>query len=786
MMKKIVGLMLLVLGCASGFAQYPVKQSIGSKATEVFSKGILRADSGYVQTVFSDTTAANQGYIKNIAGITIRVADTVYFRNAATTKWLPFHSVAGTLGWSLAGNEGTTPSNFIGTTDEASMRIKTNDIERIYIDSLTGNVGINRTPINPISSYKLEVGGTGSLGKFVSDIGFTELRFQNTNHTSNIGDYLEGLKFYSNSNSIPALTMGPNTTIGDTAGTAKFYGPLLINTYPNNVGINIWKGADPSLDANTGLGVHTLDSLRRATVDLLTGVLPDTATVGAAFQSQYNTAIGANALENAKYCSDNTAVGAQSLQQNIDGFYNVGVGHHSLRVNIHGWKNTSIGTFSLFNNVNGTSNTALGFRAMRGNVNGNYNTVSGEDALYADSIGMHNSVYGYYAVRSGYSGSYNSVFGSKAGNNISGNHNSIFGYLSAYNLTTGTNNIIIGDSTAITLNTGSNNTIIGGSVNSISSSLSNNIILADGAGNIKAQHTGTNWLLTGRVGIDATPISAHKLSVAGRIGGDTYGDSYVEFPVSGHTIVSANNDVRLGYSQTFAVKQTGEVGIGTTSPDASAVLDIASTTKGLLIPRLTNDEMNAVSSPATGLQIFNTTNSAIYFYDGSAWRTMANIYVADGTLTGKRTLTGGGNSLRFTGLDSFTVSTDVSTYNTTMYLDGQYGLLLEYEGALAFKVDNGSGVPTTSLGGNLLFESSFGDKNIGGGASANPAEINFTGALHPVPATQSVKWLSGSGTPEGSVQASVGSLYTRTDGGAGTTLYVKESGSNTTTGWVAK
>lgn len=46
-------------------------------------------------------------------------------------------------------------------------------------------------------------------------------------------------------------------------------------------------------------------------------------------------------------------------------------------------------------------------------------------------------------------------------------------------------------------------------------------------------------------------------------------------------------------------------------------------------------------------------------------------------------------------------------------------------------------------------------------------------------------WTSGTGTPEGAVTASVGSMYTRTDGGAGTTLYIKESGAGTT-GWVAK
>jgi len=48
-----------------------------------------------------------------------------------------------------------------------------------------------------------------------------------------------------------------------------------------------------------------------------------------------------------------------------------------------------------------------------------------------------------------------------------------------------------------------------------------------------------------------------------------------------------------------------------------------------------------------------------------------------------------------------------------------------------------------------------------------------------------VTWACGAGTPEGAVTAPVGSLFTRTDGGASTTLYVKESGTGNT-GWVAK
>jgi hypothetical protein len=53
------------------------------------------------------------------------------------------------------------------------------------------------------------------------------------------------------------------------------------------------------------------------------------------------------------------------------------------------------------------------------------------------------------------------------------------------------------------------------------------------------------------------------------------------------------------------------------------------------------------------------------------------------------------------------------------------------------------------------------------------------------PGAGTATWTSGTGTPEGSLTATVGSLYTRTDGGATTTLYIKESGTGNT-GWVAK
>ena len=67
-----------------------------------------------------------------------------------------------------------------------------------------------------------------------------------------------------------------------------------------------------------------------------------------------------------------------------------------------------------------------------------------------------------------------------------------------------------------------------------------------------------------------------------------------------------------------------QVGIGTTTPDASAALDITSTTKGLLIPRMTAAQRDAISSPATGLMIYQTDGTVgFYYYNGSSWAEVA-------------------------------------------------------------------------------------------------------------------------------------------------------------------
>jgi hypothetical protein len=59
-----------------------------------------------------------------------------------------------------------------------------------------------------------------------------------------------------------------------------------------------------------------------------------------------------------------------------------------------------------------------------------------------------------------------------------------------------------------------------------------------------------------------------------------------------------------------------QVGIGTATPSVSSALDITSTTKGFLPPRMTAAQRDAIASPAVGLVIFNTTTNCLNFYGG--------------------------------------------------------------------------------------------------------------------------------------------------------------------------
>lgn len=73
---------------------------------------------------------------------------------------------------------------------------------------------------------------------------------------------------------------------------------------------------------------------------------------------------------------------------------------------------------------------------------------------------------------------------------------------------------------------------------------------------------------------------------------------------------------------TFSVNSFSQVGIGTTTPDLSSILDITSTNRGLLIPKMTQAQRTAIVSPATGLLVYQTdATTGFWFYNGTLWVT---------------------------------------------------------------------------------------------------------------------------------------------------------------------
>jgi hypothetical protein len=92
----------------------------------------------------------------------------------------------------------------------------------------------------------------------------------------------------------------------------------------------------------------------------------------------------------------------------------------------------------------------------------------------------------------------------------------------------------------------------------------------------------------------------------------------------------ANNlDVIVIEPNSFAnalyIKTTDNIGIGTATPAASALVDMSSTSKGLLIPRMTQAQMQSIPAPENGLQVFCTTDGKMYIYVSqmSQWKEVA-------------------------------------------------------------------------------------------------------------------------------------------------------------------
>jgi hypothetical protein len=265
--------------------------------------------------------------------------------------------------------------------------------------------------------------------------------------------------------------------------------------------------------------------------------------------------------------AENTSLGFRALSTNSTGARNTAVGYDSLFSNSTGTDITVVGRYTGRLNT-GSFVTAIGGEAVGGNVtsSGAYNTGVGYQAIKGGT-GAQNTAIGALALAANTTGGDNTAMGMQSLNtNISGSRNVAIGYQSLFN-NTASNNTALGHRTAFNLTTGDFNITIGSFVNPASNT-------AIGQLNIGNVLYGVN--LYQNTSMSSTPTT------------------------------------------------NGAISIGVTAPAASAVLDVTSTTKGFLPPRMTLAQRNAITTPAAGLVVYDTTLNKLCLYT-TTWETITSL-----------------------------------------------------------------------------------------------------------------------------------------------------------------
>jgi hypothetical protein len=132
-----------------------------------------------------------------------------------------------------------------------------------------------------------------------------------------------------------------------------------------------------------------------------------------------------------------------------------------------------------------------------------------------------------------------------------------------------------------------------------------------GAGTVGGTLTAREAAVAGNITAGGT-LTAGAAAIAGNItaGGTlTAGAAAVAGNITAGGTAAVTGNTTIG----------GSVGIGTTGPDASAALEVRSTSKGLLPPRMTRAQRDAIASPATGLTIYTTTTNKLNTWNGTSW-----------------------------------------------------------------------------------------------------------------------------------------------------------------------
>lgn len=152
-------------------------------------------------------------------------------------------------------------------------------------------------------------------------------------------------------------------------------------------------------------------------------------------------------------------------------------------------------------------------------------------------------------------------------------------------------------------------------------------------------------------------------------------------------------DAQSGSASNYAFTSLGtRHGFGTETPDATAIVDVVSTTQGARpAPSMTTTQRDAITSPATGLQIYNTTSGRLNFYDGAVWRDF-------GAGIGFRADLNGSNQTGFVSLAVTKITFTHEVFDTGGYYDAANAKWIPPAGLVQLQVKFQSQATTNSPG----------------------------------------------------------------------------------------
>jgi uncharacterized protein (TIGR02145 family) len=517
--------------------------------------------------------------------------------------------------WELAGNSGTNQwTNFIGTTDFRPLIFRTNNTISGQIDPSLWNTALG------YQSFITNDGGTNnsSFG-YMSLSGNTTGAFNTAGGSSAMAQNSKGLwnTAYGAQALMTNSTGGNNTAIGS---DALFNNANGISNVALGNGAGYYETGSNKLFIDNQARANEADGRGKA---LVYGVF-DANPANQRLTLNANVGIGTLSPTNRLHIvsEDNplrleglqTTTNSDVLVVDADGVVSKRIGNFNLGWSLTGNSGTDpstdfIGTtdnkplkFRVNNYSSGiidpfSFNTALGHLSLSSNISGEYNSGFGYYALNANSTGTRNTAIGFGTLLLNTEGSWNTAIGSGALlYNLTGGNNTAIGAGSLEANIEGFENSAIGIRSMYTQQTGNNNTALGTDALYSNSSGSMNVALGNAAGYYE---TGSNKLFIDNQQRADEADGKEKALVYGMFDPD---------PANQQLTLNAN------------------VGINTTTPDPSAALDVSSLTKGLLLPRMTEAQINAISNPADGLLVYctdcsiNSNTGTMAIYIAGLWR----------------------------------------------------------------------------------------------------------------------------------------------------------------------